>query len=326
MPGRAYTNGRQYRYGFNGKEKDNEISGEGNSYDYGARIYDAKIGRWLSVDPLQAKYVSMTPYCFTVNNPIMFMDANGMDTIRFTKNNVTYNMKSGLDGIAGVLGGLSTNSITVLQSPGKDVFYYEVQNTSIDANGISTTGKPIITEFFPNESKQSGLTQSWCRDGCLLPGNVDDLDYITLSKWASPSLVKYLESHDKSKYGSLRLDQTMTKVAEAVFSGVEIALLATPIGIAEAEGIIYERIDLTGKLKPYVGQVKNEQRFLKRMKEHARDHPNADFEFKIIDKGTPGRELDLLEQKALDKRGGPTNKSNPDGGTSNKKNIIKKTG
>jgi RHS repeat-associated protein len=45
-----------YRFGFNGQEKDDEVKVEGNSLDFGARIYDSRLGRWLSLDPLQAKY------------------------------------------------------------------------------------------------------------------------------------------------------------------------------------------------------------------------------------------------------------------------------
>jgi hypothetical protein len=41
--------GNRYRFGFNGQEQDNEVSGEGNSYDFGARIYDSRLGRWMSV-------------------------------------------------------------------------------------------------------------------------------------------------------------------------------------------------------------------------------------------------------------------------------------
>lgn len=52
QPGRKYTFGSLYRYGFNGKENDNEVKGEGNLQDYGMRIYDPRLGRFLSVDPL----------------------------------------------------------------------------------------------------------------------------------------------------------------------------------------------------------------------------------------------------------------------------------
>jgi RHS repeat-associated protein len=51
MPGRTF-NSSEYRYGFNGMEKDDEIKGEGNSLDFGARIYDPRLGRWLSEETI----------------------------------------------------------------------------------------------------------------------------------------------------------------------------------------------------------------------------------------------------------------------------------
>jgi len=63
-----------YRFAFNGKEKDDEIKGAGNSYDYGMRMYDSRLGRWLSTDPLQKKYANLSSYQFCANNPIMFVD------------------------------------------------------------------------------------------------------------------------------------------------------------------------------------------------------------------------------------------------------------
>ncbi len=79
MIGRNYNNGTavDYRFGFNGKENDNEVKGEGNQIDFGARAYDPRIGRWLSLDPLQAKYPSLSPYNFTANSPIRFVDPDG---------------------------------------------------------------------------------------------------------------------------------------------------------------------------------------------------------------------------------------------------------
>jgi RHS repeat-associated protein len=69
--------GLGYRFSFNGKEKDNETYGEGNAYDFGARIYDPRLGRWLSLDPLQAKYPSLSPYNYCADNPIYFIDPDG---------------------------------------------------------------------------------------------------------------------------------------------------------------------------------------------------------------------------------------------------------
>jgi RHS repeat-associated protein len=79
MPGRTYTSSKLYRYGFNGKENDNEIKGEGNQQDYGMRIYDPRIGRFLSVDPLATSFPWYTPYQFAGNKPIFAVDLDGLE-------------------------------------------------------------------------------------------------------------------------------------------------------------------------------------------------------------------------------------------------------
>jgi RHS repeat-associated protein len=76
MPGRNH-NPDEAKYGFNGMYKDDEIKGSGNSYDFGARLYDSRVGRWLSVDPLEMKYNDMTPYQFAGNTPIQAYDPDG---------------------------------------------------------------------------------------------------------------------------------------------------------------------------------------------------------------------------------------------------------
>jgi RHS repeat-associated protein len=66
-----------YRYGFNGKENDNEVKGTGNQQDYGMRIYDPRLGRFLSVDPLTKSFPTLTPYQFSSNSPIANVDLDG---------------------------------------------------------------------------------------------------------------------------------------------------------------------------------------------------------------------------------------------------------
>lgn len=65
------------------------------------------------------------------------------------------------------------------------------------------------------------------------------------------------------------------------------------------EGIVYLRTDITGKIAPYGGQAKNDARYLARQAEHARDFPNAKFEFEIIDRADPGRALDIAEHNFI---------------------------
>lgn len=81
MPGRSYIAGSSlsYRYGFNGKEKDDEVKGAGNWQDYGMRMYDPRIGRFPSVDPLKKKYPYYSPYQFSGDNPIKYIDLDGLE-------------------------------------------------------------------------------------------------------------------------------------------------------------------------------------------------------------------------------------------------------
>ncbi|MBI9035497.1 MAG: RHS repeat-associated core domain-containing protein [Bacteroidales bacterium] len=82
MPGRTFSaNG--YRFGFNGMEKDDEIKGAGNSYDFGARIYDSRLGRWLACDPLMKKYPNLSPYNSFNNNPIYYVDPSGKSGVAY---------------------------------------------------------------------------------------------------------------------------------------------------------------------------------------------------------------------------------------------------
>jgi RHS repeat-associated protein len=83
LSGRNFTltGAEKGRFGFNGKELDNEAKGEGNSYDFGARMYDPRIGRWLTIDPFAAKYPNISPYVFVGNMPIIASDPNGKEII-----------------------------------------------------------------------------------------------------------------------------------------------------------------------------------------------------------------------------------------------------
>ena len=67
----------KYRFGFNGMEKDNELKGVGNSLDFGARIYDSRIGKFLSLDPDMEKYTFQSPYVYANNTPIQAIDREG---------------------------------------------------------------------------------------------------------------------------------------------------------------------------------------------------------------------------------------------------------
>jgi RHS repeat-associated protein len=99
MPGRKYSAGTQYRYGFNGKENDNEVKGEGNQQDYGMRIYDPRLGRFLSNDPLSKNFPYYSPYQFAGCNPIRNIDLDGGEPLDYKEN--WLNMTLVIDGVEG---------------------------------------------------------------------------------------------------------------------------------------------------------------------------------------------------------------------------------
>ena len=71
------TAGNTQPYKYNGKELDTKKGL--NWYDYGARHYDAALGRFTTNDPLAEKYYSMSPYTYCADNPVKFIDPNGME-------------------------------------------------------------------------------------------------------------------------------------------------------------------------------------------------------------------------------------------------------
>jgi len=77
MTSRSFSSSK-YRYGFNGKENDPEVRGVGNALEFGDRsIYDAMVGRFISIDPRWREFPDMSPYAFAANNPIFFIDEDG---------------------------------------------------------------------------------------------------------------------------------------------------------------------------------------------------------------------------------------------------------
>jgi RHS repeat-associated protein len=87
IPNRQYSNtslAERYRYGFNGKDLDHEgMGGGGSTYDYGFRIYNPSIAKFLSVDPLTKEFPFYTPYQFAGNKPIVAIDLDGLEELIF---------------------------------------------------------------------------------------------------------------------------------------------------------------------------------------------------------------------------------------------------
>ena len=261
--GGAYGTAGRYRYGFNGKEIDNEVKGVGNAIDFGARIYDPRIGRWLSTDPLQAKYPSLTPYNFTGNNPTNYIDVDGKDTVSINKTITRYSLSTGRP----VWGGGVTYSLKLAK--GEDVFYYNGYLQTISATGVSVS--PVkSTQFYPNSAGQvitggSGLTES--PSGILPFMSHGDDDYTSLAKLAPPGLMEDLAKRKPEKYGSLGLHRAGLNIGEAG-KGVAGAML-----LFEGGGIL-KKPDYTvepNKFDYFFGRVNSSADNLRRSTQNLSD-------------------------------------------------------
>jgi RHS repeat-associated protein len=90
----------EYLYGFNGKERDGNGEFGSTVYDYGFRIYNPSIAKFLSVDPLTKSYPMLTPYQFASNTPIAAIDLDGLEAVisitgTYWKNEITKAVNSG---------------------------------------------------------------------------------------------------------------------------------------------------------------------------------------------------------------------------------------
>ena len=79
MPGRKYTAGSAYRYGFNGQEKSTELNQAFTTAEFWE--YDSRIGRRWNVEPVIAKYPNLSGYVVFANDPVNLQDPDGKDII-----------------------------------------------------------------------------------------------------------------------------------------------------------------------------------------------------------------------------------------------------
>jgi RHS repeat-associated protein len=143
---RTYNNENKYK--FTSKERDLE-----SGYDYfGARYYDARIGRWGQMEPLYDKFTSFSPYSYGILNPIKLYDFNGLiPRITINGNNIKfeftfYYSTSEVDPI----NGLNKDQITSTENIIKNMETWTGTKISIDGKEYNID---VFTDLKPLEGK-----------------------------------------------------------------------------------------------------------------------------------------------------------------------------
>jgi RHS repeat-associated protein len=166
-------------YLFNAKELDEETG----LYYYGARYYDSRVSVWLGVDPMWEKYPGISPFCYTLQNPINVVDPDGRSTYVLSNDDGTYRV---------VGGNLDDKDLNIyLLSTGKNG---ELVKTSI---GLSTS----ITSFYDSDNSQ------W--RGTINPNDNSGKEFLDNFVKDNPEIGYYMDNAKKGeKYDFKRTNGT----------------------------------------------------------------------------------------------------------------------
>jgi RHS repeat-associated protein len=153
MPERNFSSNK-YRYAFNGKENDKDISEGGQ--DYGMRIYDSRIGKFLSVDPLTKEYPFYTPYQFAGNKPIWAIDLDGMEPVYSDPTAFLY---EGCSQITQGIGNLWDKATSFFVSYEKEITVDGTKTKSIGHTSTTTlSGKGSMYKYLNSASTSKSNT------------------------------------------------------------------------------------------------------------------------------------------------------------------------
>ncbi|PCI97009.1 MAG: hypothetical protein COB15_08570 [Flavobacteriales bacterium] len=252
MPGRNFSSS-SYRFGFNGMEKDDEMHNtSGSSYDFGERIYDARLGKFTSMDPKDRYLPSLSPYSYAANNPIYFMDEEGEFPVAWL---VKYGANVGIDiasqmvmayafGDANTVGEMwdDVSLTSALWDSGLDMLNNKKLRMALAAGGE-------ILDYLLDTPQDNWTVEGVVTAGAL--GLMEPLMGDALAKYGVKAVVKGLKKLGASPTMIKRV--TGVDVNESVSSKSNKTL-----GIPEWEGPVnYGDLVTTTKTRVKIGEGKN---------------------------------------------------------------------
>ncbi|MBO4488760.1 MAG: hypothetical protein J5741_03760 [Bacteroidales bacterium] len=141
-------------YSFSAKEKDVET---GLSY-FGSRYYSSDLSIWLSVDPMAAKYASLSPYNYCANNPVKLVDPNGEEIGDYFNEKGHYLGTDGIDD--GKIHIIQSNTWQLL----KDNFSSVGNDGETYISSVLASDNPHFANIFSTKPSESNLSDKAIRN------------------------------------------------------------------------------------------------------------------------------------------------------------------
>jgi RHS repeat-associated protein len=235
-----------YRYGFQGQEKDDEIKGEGNSYDYDERMLDPRIGRWFKIDPQASQMPQVSPYAFALNNPILIVDEEGEIPI------IPFLIKAGASAAADAL--LQACMIYLTDDSVKD---FGSAFKKIDKSDVAWSFVEGLNPFKVPGGKLGKAAAVATADLLIYVGEQtlagEDISSQDLGK---EFMVGFFSELAGDKAGELLSNKKVRAKVGALIGEKELNKLVEKIVPKADEGVIYRVAgDKTPSGKPYIGSA-----------------------------------------------------------------------